>query len=145
MATPNNEDFERYNDMMFNYAANNKLEQPQNQEATPPKNDKSRLKLKRKPSATVSKPLEETEHQETTPKKVYNEVEIDLASNENSPSPTQIVSFQNKPSTPVLEINSIQPMQQNKNILQSNIYHAQSVFQVAIFNNCKINFKMPQN
>ena len=74
-------------------------------------------------------------------------MEIDVASKESSPPPTQIVPFQNPstPTTPVLEINNIQPVQQNKNILQSNIRQAPSVFQGAIFNNCTINFQMPQN
>ena len=145
LAAPDDEDFERYNDMMFNYASNKKKLMAPNDENPTPKNNKSRLKLKCKPTATVSKPPEEDEDQDTTPKKNYNEIQTDLASKENSPPPTQMVPYQNELTTPVLEINNIQPVQQNKNILQFNICQSPSVFQGAIFNNCTIKFQMPQN
>ena len=103
-----------------------------------PKHDKSRLKFNRKPTATVSIPPESSP--EIT--KINDQINT---SDENSPSSTQTIPVNKEPTTCILEISNYQPLQQNKNIMQSNVCQAPSVFQGAIFNNCTINFQMPQN
>ena len=141
LASPDDDDYEHFNDVLFQYHNPPKPSkiaenQPQQKSTKPLQTTPKRLA-----TSTITKPVEAENVDETI---------------NSSPPPTQIVSVHN-PRSPLVDLNvNMQDFintnytagglvqHENNSIMQSNVRQAPTIFQGAGFNNCTINFQMPE-